>query len=90
MTATTTITPQTREQRRRIAALVKQAADALTLLSQEGLNLDMETRNVLNEARQLVSSFENVVNLQPVDDLFVCGPGLTQEETNRFPKGRWT
>lgn len=77
-----TLTPQSREQKRRIDALVKQAADALYLLSEERLNLDIESRNVLNEARQLVSSFDYVVSQQPLAVFVVA---RTQETGNPSP-----
>jgi hypothetical protein len=59
--------PQSPTQRARIAALIKQAADALILLSEERLNLDADSRQLLNEARQAVSTFDYTVSMQPVE-----------------------
>lgn len=71
--------------RTRINSLLKQARDALYLLSEERLNLDGESRDTLNEARGAVSVFEFAVENQPT-----IPDRLTAAQANTFPQGKWS
>ena len=54
-------TPQSLDQRKRTASLIKQAADALTLLEAEELALDRVSRLALDDLRQCLFGFEITV-----------------------------
>jgi hypothetical protein len=55
-----------REQRRRLDSLIKQAVAALNSASEERLNLDCDSRSYLDSARQAVQTFDFIVSSQPV------------------------
>lgn len=58
--------PMSRDQRRRLDGLIKQAIDGLNIAAEERLNLDSDSRDCLDQARQAVSTFDFIVSGQPV------------------------
>jgi len=59
------MTPISNSQFRRARALYKRAKEALDILSEERLNLGVETRDALNESRSALESFDYHLLQQP-------------------------
>ena len=60
--------PRSYIQRARAVKLTKDAIDALNCLAEERLNLDSESRQALDDARQAVSVFDYAISQQPAQD----------------------